>query len=217
MKTFAMPPVLFASMVFTVALAAPKEIAPSAETFAQLVSSAERGDPGVDYTLLRKSYPFTENYAPYDINSPAFQEAWQAFTKKGCKGAMEKSATELKVDYLAIPMHFIRADCLKQQGDEKAASIEDAIGSGLAKSVLAGGDGNSIDTAYTIVSMREEGFILTSRELKERGQALLSSNGKVCDKIDAVNPKTGEAAMVYFDVTAIFAGMARKHAADKSP
>ncbi len=182
---------------------------PSAVLYAQLVAKAGAGEP-VDYTALRLSYARTDDYDPYGANSEApFGEAWKAFQDKDCATALAKAATVLDRDFTAIPMHVVRRSCLEQAGDRAGAAREMAAAKGLAESLLASGDGRTLDTAFVIVTLGEERFMLAHFGLAQQGQALIGHAGKTYDEIDGVS-KTGETGALYFDVTRLVEGMGRQ-------
>ncbi len=182
---------------------------PSAALYAQLVAKAGAGEP-VDYTALRLFYAQTDDYDPYGATSGAlFAEAWKAFQDKDCVTALAKSAAVLARDFTAIPMHAVRRSCLEQVGDGGGAARALAAAKGLAESLLASGDGRTVDTAFVIVTLGEERFVLAHFGLTQQGQALIGHAGKTYDEIDGVS-KTGGTGALYFDVTRLVEGMGRQ-------
>jgi hypothetical protein len=185
--------------------------AADAPKYQDLVARAEQGDATLDYTALRLSYADADTYDPYAMKTQAlFSQAWQAFQAKDCKTALEKIDEFLKVNYVTIPLHFVRSDCLKQAGDDAGAAREEAIGRGLATSLMNSGDGKTPATAYVVVTLSEEGFVETALGFHEAQQALIQDNGHVYDQITGPDEKTGETRSAYFDVGALFAGQARQ-------
>lgn len=203
---------MFAALLFAVTGTAGRSgDAPSAAQFATLVTAAERGDTGVDYTLLRMSYPFTQQYDPYGLKETEFDEAFTAYTRKDCKTAVEKAAAALKTNYVEFGMHFVRQRCFEQMGDRKDAALEFAIGKGLADSLIGEGDGKTLETAFRVVTLHEEDFILSGLHLTKKSQALIEHDGEQYDLIEAADQESGRTSNVYFDVSALFAAMARQH------
>jgi hypothetical protein len=184
---------------------------PGGPTYEDLVAQAERGDATVDYNALRFSYPDSVSYDPYGMQTrPLFSAAWDAFQAKDCATATASARAMLKINYLSVPMHAVLQDCLQQSGDAAGAAREMAISRGLAKSLLDSGDGKSTATAYIVVTLSEEGLVLSYLGFKEEQQALIREQGRVYDLISGHDGKTGEPRSAYFDVGAIFAGMAKK-------
>lgn len=179
--------------------------------YEDLVARAEQGDATLDYTALRTSYAMSDSYDPYAMQTrPLFSAAWQAFEAKDCTTAVASARAMFKINYVTIPMHFVVSDCLKQAGDTAGADRENAVAHGLAKSLVDSGDGKSMATAYTVVTLSEEGFVTTMLGFKEEKQSLLAADGHQYDLLEGKDEKTGEPRAAYFNIDAIFAGMARK-------
>ena len=182
-----------------------------ADTYSDLVAKAEKGDATVDFTALRLSYPESATYDPYATQTkPLFSAAWNAVQAKDCTTAMGAAKAMLAINYLSVPMHAILQDCLAQSGDAAGATRERVIGRGIAMSLFASGDGKSPATAYVVVTLSEEGLVESYLGLKAEQQALIRDHDHVYDQISGHDSKTGEARGLYFDVGAIFVGLAKK-------
>jgi hypothetical protein len=179
--------------------------------YEDLVARAERGDTALDYTALRNAYAMSEGYDPYGMRSKAlFSAAWKAFESGDCTTALSSARAMFAINYITIPMHFVVGDCLRRAGDAAGADREVAIGRGLADSLRDSGDGKSMKTAYKVVTLSEEGFVLTMLGFKEEQQSLLrDKDGHQYDLIEGKDEKTGEMRHAYFNVDALFAGMAK--------
>jgi len=176
--------------------------------YADLVARAERGDTTLNYSELRLSYSRAASFDPYGMKTAdLFRAAWNAFQAKDCRTALDRSAAFLKVNYVSIPMHFVRSDCLKQAGDQIGSDRELAIGRGLANSLLTSGDGKSTATAYVVVTLSEEGFVLTSLGIRKKEQSLIFADDGPYDLISGSDEKTGEPRSTYFNVSAIMSGV----------
>ena len=199
---------ILAAALFGLAAAPAETPAPS---FAALVAQAESGDPATDYTALRMAYAASDGYDGYGITvHDLYGQLWPDFQAKRCDKVIATSDKMLKIDYTLATVHFIRSDCFKQTGDSARAGREEAIGRGLAKSLLASGDGTGVDTAFVVVTMAEERFLLTYLDMDEERQALIVKNGHQFDLITGKNRKTGAEQAAYFNVDALFAGMERQ-------
>jgi|ERR1700733_2278533 len=203
------------AIVFTAALAGSVNADPAAETnaatsFEAWVAKAEAGDPSTDYTALRQAYVLSKDYDPYMGSSETlFMDAWKAFEAKDCDTALAKSEEALKINYTIGALHMVRSDCFKQAGDKVRSERELAIGKGLTDSLLASGDGKSVETAYVVVTMGEERMALTFLDLPEQEQSLLNDKGHMFDAITGVNRKTGKEQTAYFNVDALFYGLSK--------
>lgn len=189
-----------------------------ADAYEDLVGKAQAGDTDLDFTALRISYTQTQNYDPYSAGSMALvRDAFQATNVKDCKTAIEKADAALEMDFTNADMHMLRSNCLDQAGDKDRAMRELALARGLFNSIKASGDGKSADTAYVVVTLREERLVLAVLlDARETAQALLSTSKGPVDELTATNAKTGAVTKVYFNVNALFQGEMR-HLQGKPP
>ncbi|HEX4861902.1 MAG TPA: DUF4919 domain-containing protein [Rhizomicrobium sp.] len=189
----------------------PVPAAAPAVSYEAWIAKAEAGDPGADFTALRRAYVLSDGYDPYNRSSETpFMDAWKAFQAKDCATALSKSDEALKIDYTIMALHFVRSDCFKQAGDAARSAREAAIGKGLMESVLASGDGKSVKTAYVVVTMGEERMLLDYLDMPEEEQSLLGDDGHMLDAITGVNRKTGQKQTAFFNVDGPFFGLAKK-------
>ncbi|HUJ02169.1 MAG TPA: DUF4919 domain-containing protein [Rhizomicrobium sp.] len=190
---------------------------PSAALYDQLVAKAGQIQPDVDYTLLRLSYAQTAGYDPYGGATRAlFSDTWNALQTKDCQTVMTKSDAFLKIDFTRAPVHIMRETCFEQQGDKSDAARELAIGRGLTESLLGSGDGKSPATAYVVVTMSEEGYVMTFLGMNEEQQALIQDDKGYYDFIQGED-EHGNKKSVYFNVTLPFTGMGRQLESGKPP
>jgi len=186
---------------------------PSAALYSKLVEKARNGDTDTNYTALRLSYAQSDGYDPYSTRThPLFEDTWQALNAKDCAAAIAKSNELLRIDFTRIVIHALRSDCFEQLGDAANASRESAIGRGLAASLLSSGDGKSPSSAYVVVTLNEEGFVLHQLGVRQKQQSLVSDGGHEYDLVSGTD-KTGQKTSVYFEVSNLFAGLSREFGA----
>jgi hypothetical protein len=170
-------------------------------TYDELTAKAAAGDRTVDFTVLRRAYPFTRQWDVYSGTSgPIMEQAKVAAKGKDCATALEKLDEVLKVDYTVIIAHKVRSDCLK--GD--AARVESRIAAGLMHSLTHAGNGQNEDSAYPVMTMHEEGDVLLDKHivLRSRDVEVRGSNGRFYDVVHGVSLWNGvRVEDVYFDVT----------------
>jgi hypothetical protein len=180
-------------------------------SYAVLVAKAQRGDTDTDYTALRLAYAASYAYDPYSANTrDLFAAAWAALQADDCATAMKKSDALLALDFTNIPVHAIREKCLAKAGDTAAAARELDAGKGLALSLLSSGDGKSVATAFVVVTLGEEEFVLVHFGIDEKKQLLIYDHGRPFDVIEGVDKSSGQKVDICFDVSNLFAGMSRK-------
>ena len=192
----------------------PSQLGSNSE-YAKWVAKAMNGDADTDYTALRASYTKTDNYDPYSADTHAlFEAAWQAVKSNDCSVALEKSEAILKVDFTRIVAHAFEHECYSTAGDAARATRELAIARGLAESLLHSGDGKSLETAYVVVTLNEENFVLSSLGIIPKAQSLVNKSGHMYDLMQGTDGKTPGQKGVYFNVDYLFAGLDKqfKHA-----
>ena len=174
------------------------------------MAAAQSGKTDIDYTALRLSYAKTDDYDPWGVNTQdLFDAAWKAIQAGDCATVMQKSDALLAKDFIRIPIHFMRQDCFDKAGDKIHAAQENAIVRGIADSLMKSGDGKSAETAYVVVSLKEEGFAMTVLGLKEKEQSLVAANGHMYDLLQGEDEKTAAMRSVFFRIDDVMMGEAR--------
>jgi len=190
------------------AIAAPE---PSQALYDALVAKAESGDTTIDYAALRLSYTRTDHYEPYPGSAIELMlKAFNAMQAKDCPAAIDSARASLKLNYVDFRVHEILADCLEKTGDTAGRDRELATSAGLVKALLASGVGKSPLTAYKVVTISEEYFILEAYYGAHRGsQSLINGeDGHMYDCLTGTTAK-GEEIALYFNIDTIF-GAERK-------
>jgi hypothetical protein len=186
-------------------------------SYADLTRRATEGDKSLDFTALRAAYPYTDQWDPFGNKTAALMEQAAAASKgKDCVTALQKLDEILKLDFTIDTAHALRSDCLAETGNGAASSIESNIANGLIQSLMDSGDGNTEQTAYVVMTEREEMDVLANRHLvlKIRATQIRGSNGRFYDEVQSTTAG-GSAGVqtVYFDVTSFVKGRQSRMAA----
>ena len=180
-----------------------------ASDYGALVTAAQDGDPGVDYTVMRQAYAQTPDYDPFGKKTDGLMRDGQAaYIAKDCKTALGKFKMAIAFNFTLSDAHALSADCLEQTGDKKGEAREEAIAQGLFSSILISGDGKSPNTAFWVVTRHEEEEILAVAGLDGKGQATLTTAHGPVDKFATTDAKTGKKGALYFNVSALAASSA---------
>jgi Domain of unknown function (DUF4919) len=182
------------------------EAAKKRERFQEIVAQIKDGKLDVDYTELRLDYPFTKGYDPEGIDVDAFGDMWKAFKAKDCDTALAKSEEILASNFIQAVTHYVRGDCFAAKGDMAKSQAEHAIANGILDSFFSSGDGLTIATAYTAVTLDEEHSALAMDKLVEVSQALLSNNGHSYDALGAKPEGGGAIVTRYFKIDEMMIG-----------
>jgi hypothetical protein len=186
-------------------------------SYAELTRKAAEGDKSVDFTALRASYPYTDQWDPFGNKTAALLDQAVAASKgKDCATALDKLDQILKLDFTIDAAHALRSDCLAAMGNASAAKIESDIADGLIHSLMNSGDGNTETSAYIIMTEREEMDVLANRHLvlKIRQTEVRGDHGRFFDEVEGTTAANGGAIKtVYFDVSNFVTGRKSRMAA----
>jgi hypothetical protein len=186
------------------------------DAYADLVRHANAGEK-TDYTALRAEYVYSEGWDFYDGKlGSLLDQANLAAKGKDCPTALDKTEQVLKIDFLIDSAHAIRADCLADS-DRTKSRIEQNIADGLIHSLMDSGDGDRMESAYIVSTLREEMGVLANRhvQIKARQTEVRGSNGRFYDVVQGISIRNGDisAKTVYFDVGSFERGRESKRAA----
>jgi Domain of unknown function (DUF4919) len=174
-------------------------------SYDELVAKAQSDGIGVDYMALRLAYARSDNA---DVSGLSLESAiapmLEAANGGDCAKAIDASDTVLKQNFINILAHLVRSACFNKMGELGRAAREDTIVQGLRDSIFASGDGKSEKTAFVVVTLDEERFVLSTKGLRESGQALLGGGGHSYDLLTGV-AKDGTSEQVYFQIDAMMA------------
>jgi hypothetical protein len=172
--------------------------------YGALVTAAQDGDPGVDYTVMRQAYTQTPDYDPLGKRTDGLMhDAEAAYVAKDCKTALAKFKMAIAFNFTLSDAHALSADCLEQAGDKKGEAREQAIAQGLFNSLMGSGDGRSPKTAFWVVTRHEEEVVLAIAGLEGKGQATLKTDRGPVDKFAVTDLKTGKKGTMYFNGSAM--------------
>ncbi len=167
--------------------------------YESLLEKVKKQDPGVDFTALRMAYadrPFKRgDAADPDLRKKLFP----ALTESNDK-AIEIADKVLAKNYLDIDAHIVSALAYNAKHDAEHEKLHNFVAEGLCRSILASGDGQTLETAYVVISVDEEYTILRVLGWHLKEQTLLEGGGHHYDKMDVFNSKTRQQATVYFNI-----------------
>lgn len=197
-------PFVAAAIVFG-AISLSSASAATGPTYSELVAKAERDGLSINYTDLRLAYAASDgadlwgNTVNKDIE-PMIKSAQAG----DCDKALGYSDKVIKSEFIDILAHMVRSECFDSKGELALSAREDTIVAGLRDSIFGSGDGKSEKSAFVVVTLDEEEFVLSSLGLHESQQALLKSDGHSYDAIDASDEK-GAKSTVFFQIDVITA------------
>jgi len=125
---------------------------------------------------------------------------FEAFGEKQYDKALQHAQLILDKEFVDIDAHHISRLIYREMGNLKQQDFHHFVTKGLIDSILDSGDGKSAETAYQVISVREEYIILSVLGLKLEKQGLMGSKGHSYDKMEVKNPRTQETAIIFFNV-----------------
>ena len=182
------------------------------DEYASAVRRAESGATDIDFRAMRLAY----------VRSAAFLRARAAADQLGTlreemAAAMVSGEDATRVrDTARRIMRIVYIDLAAQKAlrqactalkDEACAARYHDLEFGLLRSILSSGDGKSCSTAWQVVTLEEEYFILRMRGFTLRRQQG-PHGSQICDKMNGVG-EDGRPLTFYFDARVIFEGYQR--------
>ncbi len=191
-----------------------KEGRPSVEEaealYTELVRRAEAGE-AVDFGVLRRAWLHGPAMKP-DARREKIPELRRAMFKElredGDFAVVLARAQEiLDIEYVNHDAHRgRRVACEQLKAPCEQLSRTTALG--LLRSVVEGGDGESCGTAWPVITIDEEYFVLRMLGAEFKQQELVSSEGNACDAM--LTLYKGQEKTFYFEVTEVLMARARQ-------
>jgi hypothetical protein len=155
------------------------------------------------YTKLRMDYAGRSDYSPgWDLNDDR-KAVIDAYKKEDYDRTNELATAWLKQVPVDAEIYLVQALSLKAKGDLSGYTRGMAHFYGLLSSITSSGDGSSAKSAFKVISVSEEYFLLRDIGAKLKKQSLV--NG--CDVM--VVDQRGKEMTYYFDVTISLAAQKR--------
>lgn len=179
--------------------------------FAELVRRARAGD-AVDFRALRRAWLFGPAMKP-DPRREKLPELRKAMFEEMREGGdhavvLAKAREILDIEYVDLWAQKAQRQACQALGDEPCAQRGRVTALGLLKSVVDGGDGTSCATAWRVISIDEEYFVLSMIDAEFKRQQVVSEDGNTCDAM--LVDHEGEEKTFYFEITDVLMARARQ-------
>lgn len=179
-------------------------------TYGDLLAKLKAGDTKIDYTALRYAYAETDDYTGYGgAPNEGRRSMVAAFNAGDCDAALKHANAILDVFYLDIGTHIVASRCYSDKFNIGKAGFHRAVANGLEQSILASGDGKAPETAFVVVLVDEEYFILMSKDLRMDTQSLVHKDGHAYDLMSATDAN-GNKVNVYFQIDRILGSLDKR-------
>ncbi len=199
------------SLLFTLgATVTSADVDRSADHYRQMVSQLKVANEEqirkFPFEQLRRAF-FDARIAETDSELENLQKAFDDAIRSGDS---EKTVTTaealLEHNYTSSRTHVMLSFLYGNEGKAEKSKFHSLVSEGLFRSIVAKGDGKSPETAWTVFAVSEE--YDTLKKLGRFGkvsQSAFSQKDRHYDKLDSLDPKTGDKKVYYFDVTNLFA------------
>lgn len=176
------------------------------DKYSEFVKALEAGETDINYKEFRESFIESEQFKIASNRSKEYdslkKEMYSLMSKENFQEIISVTKKMLSINYTSMIAHKILRQTYQITGDTANAVKYKAIQFGLLNSIVKNGDGKSCSTAWPVISVEEEYFIL-----QMIGASLLKQStdnkGGICDKMD-VKTKEGDEKTYYFDVKKVF-------------
>jgi uncharacterized protein DUF4919 len=189
----------------------PKKLSFDEDTsvYHQLVQRAKSNDQTVDFVKLRDAFGEWLCGDKVNTDAPNRDAMIQAFESKNYAKAVELIEVVLNYEFVNRGLHLAAEDAYRQLGNQTKADFHKTIAHKLLHAVLASGNGKTAETAYRVLDVSEEYFVMRELGYGAHGQALLSQGNKHYDLLMGTDGDSGKDVKVYFDISIFFGGCER--------
>lgn len=180
-------------------------IPPFEDKYCESVKALESGKLDIDYQEFRFSFLKSEQFKIASKNSKDLSalkvRLYEEMNKLNYDEIISLSKQILSIDYTNMEAHKILAQTYDMMEDMANAQKYSDIEMGLLKSIVQNGDGKSCATAWPVIQVSEEYFVLQMLGVDLEKQSIISG-AKLCDMMEVLD---GDQKMTYyFDITKLF-------------
>ena len=175
------------------------------DKYSSYVKQLEEGQTDIDYQDFRFSFLDSKQYDVALEKSTVFRslkrEMGIQIEDGNYSDVIKITKQMLSIDYTSMLAHKILRQTLKYMGDTVSAAKYKKIELGLLNSIFNSGDGLSCATAWRVIQIEEEYFILYIMGAEFKMQSLISDHG-TCDQMDVTI--NGDDKTYFFEVSKLF-------------
>lgn len=176
------------------------------DKYSKLVRQLEAGETNINYRAFRDSFLDSEQFkvaADKTTDLDSLRRTMHELMKKAKYADIVEAAKKmLSIDYTDMGAHKVLQQTYKILGDAPNQKKYHDIEFGLLNSIVKNGDGKTCQTAWPVIQVTEEYFILDMLGAKLLKQSIDSSGP--CDKME-VQADEGK-KVYYFEISNVFKG-----------
>ena len=165
-----------------------------------LLEKALNSDKDLNFLALRLSYIDTDLFVPYGGDKKKLRKkVLNAFQKKKYKKVLKLAEKVFETDFVDMHTHYMCMLASKKLEKSEKADFHEFIVTGLVDSITMGSNGKTPETAYNIITTREENFILTILGFTTVRREEMRKDGHAYDKIFVKDTLQNKEQVVYFN------------------
>jgi len=177
------------------------------DKFCDYVKKLEAGQTDIDYQDFRFSFIESEQFKIANKKSTEYdslkKEMYVQMDKSNYQEIIKITKQMLSIDYTSMIAHKILRQTYKIAADTINAAKYKTIQFGLLNSIVKKGDGKTCETAWPVIQIEEEYFILEMVGAKLKKQSI-DNDGGLCDKMEV--KVDGKKKTYYFETSKVFEG-----------
>ena len=179
-----------------------------ADKYSQFVKQLESGQIEINYREFRESFIESEQFKIAARKSNVFDslknKMYALMDTKNYPEIINVTKEMLSINYTSMLAHKILRQTYSIVGDTINATKYKSIQFGLLNSIVKSGNGKTCASAWSVVQISEEYFILDMLGVELLKQSTDNSGG-VCDKME-VKTEEGDRKIYYFETSKVFEG-----------
>jgi hypothetical protein len=177
------------------------------DKYSKLVKQLEAGQANINYTEFRESFLESEQFKAASKQKPDLstlrKEMHELMQKSKYAEIVDVTKKMLSIDYTDMEAHKILHQTYKILGDTPNSKKYHDIEFGLLNSIIKKGNGKTCQTAWPVIQIKVEYFILQMLGAKLQKQSV-DNTGGLCDKMEV---QTNEGNKTYyFEISKVFKG-----------
>jgi hypothetical protein len=171
------------------------------ETYDRIAAQIAAGDETADWTALRFAAAQADLYGKFD-ESEAQALMYNALGSKQYSTALFEAQQILKRNIANGNAHYVAMIVYDHLGDAAHSDAEEKIVKAISNSIFGTQTGKSAESAWVVVSVDEEYFVLRVLGLQPQKQSLITNGGRAYDEMDVFDSKNSESEFdLWFDTT----------------
>ena len=192
---------LTAAFAVSMALPAFAQTPDPSARYEAMIARVKKGDYNLDFRELRYAYAESPRYRPYLSPTDALAGTmFRAYKAQDFDGAIDAAKKILAINYLDIDAQIVCDLSYRMTSNSVSGETCHDMASNLLRSIFDSGDGQTPESAYQVIAVREEYSVVNAMGLTLVSQQLVTRADHRFDAVDVTDKTTGEPRTIYFNV-----------------